>query len=145
MSSVEKHVTIRQVVTYQSHNRRANGAVTLNLNAEYSELVHTIELQQLLSNDVRIVAKVVNEREYSLGMFRLKKSTIMDDGESRLQFEGLSDFVEVDNLNNLPLKSDDVSQFVVFYDSDVEVEEDDAQEEEAPDNEEWDDDDDWDD
>ncbi len=143
--SVEKHVTIRQVVTYQSHNRRANGAVTLNLNAEYSELVHTIELQQLLSNDVRIVAKVVNEREYSLGMFRLKKSTIMDDGESRLQFEGLSDFVEVDNLNNLPLKSDDVSQFVVFYDSDVEVEEDDAQEEEAPDNEEWDDDDDWDD
>lgn len=144
--SVEKQVRIRQVVTYQSHNRRANGAVTLNLNAEYSELVHTIELQQLLSNDIKVFAKVVNEREYSLGMFRLKKSTIMDDGESKLQFEGLSDFVEVDNLNNLPLKSDDVPQFVVFYDSLVEVEGDgQEQEEEGFDNEEWDDDDDWDD
>lgn len=111
----DKRINIRQVVTYQSHNRRANGAVTLNLNAEYSELTHTIELQQFLNLDVEISAKPAGEKQFPLGMFRLKKSTIMDDGESKLQFEGLSDFVEVDNLNNLPLKSDDVPQFVVFY------------------------------
>lgn len=138
----EKQIRIRQVVTYQSHNRRNNGAVTLNLNAEYSELTHTIELQQLLSNDIRITAKVVGEREYPLGMFRIKKSTIMDDGESKLQFEGLSDFVEVDNLNNLPLKSDDVPQFAVTYDSDVEIEDSDESDD-SSDSDEWDDDEDW--
>lgn len=138
--SKEQDISIRQVVTYANHNRRANGAVTLNLNAEYSELVHTIELQQLLSQDVSIVAKVVGEREYPLGLFRVKKTTILDDGESKLQFEGLSDFVEVDNLNNLPLKSDDVPQFVVTYSASVELEDEDESEEETE-SEEWDDDD----
>ena len=133
-----REVSIRQVVTYQNHNRRNNGAVTLNLNSEYGELVHTIELQQLLSLDIRITAKVVGQREFSLGMFRLKKSTILDDGESKLQFEGLSDFVEVDNLNNLPLKSDDAPQFVVVYNAIAESEEDEETEEEN-----WDDEDDW--
>ena len=134
----EREISIRQVVTYHSHNRRNNGAVTLNLNSEYGELVHTIELQQLLSLDIRITAKVVGQREFGLGMFRLKKSTILDDGESKLQFEGLSDFVEVDNLNNLPLKSDDAPQFVVVYNAVAESEEDEETEEEN-----WDDEDDW--
>jgi len=133
-----REVSIRQVVTYQNHNRRNNGAVTLNLNSEYGELVHTIELQQLLSLDIRITAKVVGQREFGLGMFRLKKSTILDDGESKLQFEGLSDFVEVDNLNNLPLKSDDTPQFVVVYTAIAEDESEETEEEN------WDDeDDDW--
>ena len=136
----DKQVSIRQVVTYQNHNRRNNGAVTLNLNSEYGELVHTIELQQLLSLDISITAKVVGQREFGLGMFRLKKSTILDDGESKLQFEGLSDFVEVDNLNNLPLKSDETPQFVVVYNAIVESEED---EENETQNDEWDDDEDW--
>ena len=136
----DKKINIRQVVTYQSHNRRANGAVTLNLNAEYSELTHTIELQQFLNLDVEISAKPAGEKQFALGMFRLKKSTIMDDGESKLQFEGLSDFVEVDNLNNLPLKSDDVPQFVVFYSALLDSDSDDAEEdkEENVDEEEWD-------
>lgn len=136
----DKQVSIRQVVTYQNHNRRNNGAVTLNLNSEYGELVHTIELQQLLSLDISITAKVVGQREFGLGMFRLKKSTILDDGESKLQFEGLSDFVEADNLNNLPLKSDETPQFVVVYNAIVESEED---EENETQNDEWDDDEDW--
>ena len=134
---MQDKIKIRQVVTYQSHNRRANGAVTLNLNAEYSELTHTIELQQFLNLDVEISAKPAGEKQFALGMFRLKKTTIMDDGESKLQFEGLSDFVEVDNLNNLPLKSDDVSQFVVFY-SALSDSDDAEEKEENIDEEEWD-------
>ena len=135
--STEREISIRQVVTYQNHNRRNNGAVTLNLNSEYSELVHTIELQQLLSQDIHIVAKVAGERPYKLGLFRLKKSTILDDGESKLQFEGLSDYVEVDNLNHLPLKSDDVPQFAVTYTATVELEDDEEEESENWEDDDW--------
>ena len=57
-----------------------------------------------------------------LGIFRIKQITIDGDGESKIKFDTLKDYVEVDNLNSLPLNSDDVKEFQLMYKADVELE-----------------------
>ena len=42
-----------------------------------------------------------------LGMFRIKSISIDGDGESTIKFNGLNDYVEMDNLNLLPTKRDE--------------------------------------
>ena len=57
-----------------------------------------------------------------MAVFRIKQITIDGDGESKIKFNGLSDYVEMDNLNLLPLQSDEVKEFQVMYEADAEVE-----------------------
>lgn len=57
-----------------------------------------------------------------LGSFRVNHIDIFDDGTSRLKFRGISDYIEMDNLNNLPLRDEDVSEFQVLIEADIEVE-----------------------
>lgn len=93
-------IKISEFVKYNGHNIKASGAVTLSLKAMYSELTKTIQVLQMLNNDVKLTAKVEGEKK-EIGMFRVKNVIVDDDGESTLKFESISDYVEMNNLNSL--------------------------------------------
>lgn len=115
------NLKVRQLVSYNGHSLSANGSVNFNLNAQYSQLPQSIQLMQMLNNDVSLKAKV-SGKVIKLGTFRIKQIVIDGDGESKIKFNGLNDYVEMDNLNLLPLQSDDVKEFNVLYEADVELE-----------------------
>lgn len=118
---------VKEVVTNAGYRVGANGSVSISFAAKYSELTNTIKLQQLLNNDVEIKAKVPTgtgkSQVYNLGHFRVKKTTIDDDGESKVEFNGITDYIEMDNLNKLPLNTDDLKEFTILVTADVEEEE----------------------
>lgn len=116
------NVKVKEVVKYDGHNVSANGSVNFNLKASYSELVNTINVMQMLNNDVNIKAKIPGQKAMKLGIFRVKQVTIDGDGESKLKFNGLNDYIEMDNLNLLPLNSDDNKEFVVMMEAEIETE-----------------------
>lgn len=117
-------VKVKQVVKYDGHSLSSNGSVNFKLRASYSELVNSIKLMQMLNNDVTIKAKVPGSKIMKLGIFRIKQIVIDGDGESKITFNGLNDFIEMDNLNLLPLKnSEETNEFQVLYESNVEDEE----------------------
>lgn len=119
-----KQIRVREVVKYGGHSLSANGSVNLTLKADYSELVNTIQVQQMLNNDISIKAKLPGGKPMRLGMFRVKSTTIDSDGESTLKFNGLNDYIEMDNLNLLPTKGSGDEMFVVMMEADVEEEDD---------------------
>ena len=57
-----------------------------------------------------------------LGRLRINQLVADGDGESKMRFNGLKDYIETDNLNMLPLNSDTVSEFIVQYTADIEEE-----------------------
>lgn len=124
---------VKQVVTNAGYRVGANGSVSISFAAKYSELTNTIKLQQLLNNDVEIKAKVPTgtgkSQVYNLGNFRVKRTTIDDDGESKVEFNGITDYIEMDNLNKLPLNSDDLKEFTILVTADIESEGDEDAEE----------------
>ncbi len=113
------NLKVKQIVQYGGHSLKANGSVDFTLKAAYSELVNTIQTMQMLNNDITIKAKV-NKKVLPLGIFRIKQIIIDGDGESKLRFNGLSDYIEMDNLNMLPLNSDEVKDFMVMLTAEVE-------------------------
>lgn len=117
-----KDIKVKQVVVYGGHSLKANGAVDFTLKSAYSELVNTIQLMQMLNNDVSMKAKLPGQKAMKLGMFRIKQIIIDGDGESILKFNGLNDHIEMDNLNLLPLNTDDDKEFVVLMEAEVEEE-----------------------
>lgn len=116
------NVKVKEVVKYGGHSLSANGSVNFTLKAAYSELTNTIKLMQMLNNDVNIKAKVPSGKPMKLGMFRIKQIVIDGDGESTIKFNGLNDYIEMDNLNLLPLNSDENKEFVVLMEADIEIE-----------------------
>lgn len=117
-------VNVKEIVKYGGHSLSANGSVNFTLRASYSELTKTIQLMQMLNNDVNIKAKLPAGKPMKLGMFRIKQIVIDGDGESVLKFAGISDYVEMDNLNLLPLNSDENKEFVVMMEAEIEAEND---------------------
>lgn len=118
-----KDIKVKQVVVYGGHSLKANGAVDFTLKSAYSELVNTIQVMQMLNNDVFIKAKLPGKKAMKLGMFRIKQIVIDGDGESILKFNGLNDHIEMDNLNLLPLNTEDDKEFVVLMEAEIEEEE----------------------
>lgn len=116
-------VKVKEVVKYGGHSLSANGSVNFTLKAQYSELANTIQLMQMLNNDVSIKAKIPNGSPMKLGFFRVKQIVIDGDGESTIKFNGLNDYIEMDNLNLLPLNSDENKEFVVLMEADIETDE----------------------
>lgn len=116
-----REVKVKQVVSYGGHNITANGLVNLTLKADYSELVNSIQVTQLINNDVTIVAKI-NGKAQNLGIFRVKSIDIAGDGTSKIKFVGDTNYVETDLINSVPLNTDDVKEFKVLYKADVEYE-----------------------
>lgn len=124
------NIKVKEVVSYSGHSLSANGSVNFNLKASYSELTNTIKLMQMLNNDVTIKAKVPSEKPMKLGMFRLKQIVIDGDGESKIKFNGLNDYIEMDNLNLLPLNGNDNKEFALLMEADIEDEEENEEDEE---------------
>lgn len=118
------NIKVKEVVVYGGHSLSANGSVNLTLKAQYSELPNSIKMMQLLNNDVIIKAKAPGSKAMKLGVFRVKQIVVDGDGESVLKFNGLSDYIEMDNLNVLPLNTDDNKEFVVLMEANIENEED---------------------
>lgn len=116
-------VKVKEVVKYGGHSLSANGSVNFTLKAQYSELANTIQLMQMLNNDVSIKAKIPSGSPMKLGFFRVKQIVIDGDGESTIKFNGLNDYIEMDNLNLLPLNSDENKEFVVLMEADIETDE----------------------
>ena len=121
MSEVKK-VRIEQVVEYVRHTLRANGNLDITFKAQYSELTNSVQLIQMLNNDVFIKAKLPNKKAMALGMFRIKDIKVNDDGESQIKFNSLNTYVEMDNINLLILDDDSVKQFRVLYEAEIELE-----------------------
>ena len=117
------NVKVKEIVKYGGHNLSANGSVNLTLRANYSELTSTIKLMQMLNNDVNIKAKIPGEKVMKLGFFRIKDIRIDGDGESIIKFNGLNDYIEMDNLNLLPVKGSENEEFAVLMDAEIEIEE----------------------
>lgn len=117
-----KKVEVKQFVKYGGHNVTAKGLVNLTFKAQYSQLVNTIQLMQLLNNDIRMQVKAVDRKPMKLGYFRIKDIRISGDGESTIKYVGVIESSEVDNINSLPLNSDDVEEFQVRMLSEVELE-----------------------
>ena len=117
------NIKVKEVVKYGGHSLSANGSVNFTLKADYSELTNTIQVMQMLNNDVMIKAKPPAGKAMKLGMFKIKQIVIDGDGESTLKFNGLNDYIEMDNLNLLPLNSDDNKEFVVMMEAEIEKEE----------------------
>lgn len=124
------NLKVKQVVKYGGHSLSANGSVNLTLKADYSELTNSIKLMQMLNNDVNIKAKAPGSKAMKLGVFRVKQIVIDGDGESVLKFNGLSDYIEMDNLNVLPLSTDENKEFVVLMEAEIEDEEGDEEQDE---------------
>lgn len=122
-----KTIKVKDVVKYNGHSLAASGTVNFNLKAGYSELTNTIQLMQLLNNDITIKAKIPGHKPMKLGMFRLKQIIVSGDGESQIKFNGVNDYIEMDNLNLLPLNSDENKEFVVLMESEIEEEEEDEE------------------
>ena len=119
----ETIIKVKEVVKYAGHSLSANGSVNFTLKASYSELTNTIQLMQMLNNDVIIKAKLPGGKPMKLGMFRIKQIVIDGDGESTLKFNGLNDYIEMDNLNVLPLNNDENKEFVIVAEAEIENEE----------------------
>lgn len=123
------NIRVKEVVKYGGHSLSANGTVNFTLKASYSELPNSIKLMQMLNNDVNIKAKVPGSSPMKLGSFRVKQIVIDGDGESVIKFNGLNDYIEMDNLNLLPMNDSDTKEFVVMMEAEIEEEEDEDAEE----------------
>jgi len=116
------NIKVKEVVKYGGYSISANGSVNFTLKAAYSELANSIQIMQILNNDVGIKAKVPGGNPMKLGFFRIKKIMIDGDGESTIKFNGLNDYIEMDNLNLLPLNTDENKEFVVLMEAKIEME-----------------------
>ena len=117
-----KKIDFKMVAKYNGHNVKQSGAVDVNFIAAYDELPNTVQLLQLLSNDIKIAIKKPDEKAFKLGTFRLQNLSYDHDGAAKIRFNSVADFVEVDNLNRLiPMEKEE--RFVVRFMSDVEIEE----------------------
>lgn len=121
---------VKEIVEYAGHTLSANGNVNFTLKASYSELTNTIQLMQMLNNDVDIKARLPGGKPMKLGSFRIKQIVIDGDGESKIKFNSLNDYVEMDNLNVLPNNGADIKEFTVLLEAEIEIEEGDTDGEE---------------
>lgn len=94
-------INVSGMFGYKGHSISANGSVNLTLKAMYSELPKSIELMQMLNNDVTIKVKKGGDKPIKLGIFRIKTITVDGDGESVIKFNSIVDYVEVDNINDI--------------------------------------------
>lgn len=118
-------IKVDQVVKYGGHSLAASGSVNLTLKAMYSELTKTIQLHQMLNNDVVVKAKIPGTPgTLKLGMFRISGLNTSGDGCSTIKLNGLNTYVEMDNLNMLPTKQDGEELFRVRYEAEIEEEDD---------------------
>lgn len=120
-----RRIKVKGFCSYKGHSVLQNGSVNLTLKANYSEITNSVQLLQLLNNDVSVQAKLGGEsKPFNLGTFRIKSVNFDGDGESILKFNSLNDYVDVDAINKLITKD----EFKVLFSANVEEEENESEE-----------------
>lgn len=114
-----KKIRIKEVVTYNGHKVKGNGKLDLSFKANYDELVNSIQVLQMLNNDIKIKAKISGTPAYDLGVFRIARVQVNGDGESVLNLTTLTDYAEVNNISQLV----GVDMCQVLMEADIEEEE----------------------
>lgn len=109
-----QELKLSQFVIYDGHSIKANGGVSLRFTARYSELPKTLQLSQMLNLDVEILVKT--DKVYKLGNFTLNSLSIDHDGESKIRFTSIKDFVEIDVLNSIVSPDEIKVQYKAVYD-----------------------------
>ncbi len=115
---------VKGMYAYRGHNVSANGSVNLTLSGKYSQLTSSVQLLQMLNNDVVIQIKMWAEKPFKIGSFRIKNVAFDGDGESILKFNSLNDFVDIDKMNDLITKD----EFAVMFTANIEEEDDESEE-----------------
>lgn len=116
-------IKVKMIAVNGGYNVKANGSVNVTFVTAYSELTNIIQAQQLLNNDVSVKIRVPSSDGkadvFSLGLFRVHQTIIDNDGEAKLKLNGLSDYIEMDNLYKLPNNTEDICEFNVLLESEV--------------------------
>lgn len=94
-------ISIKEIVSYKGHSVKANGNIDVTFSAMFDQLTDSIKILQLLNGDIKITAKLAGSKPISLGIFTLKSLSINANGESTIKFVSLTDYVEIDNLNEI--------------------------------------------
>lgn len=133
----ERNVDVDVVCTFAGQSMNANGTTSVSFGARYDELVNVMQLCQLMSNDVTIIATVPGSDPVNLATyFRLQEIKVSGDGSSVMKFKGSTSFADNDMISSLPNKQSDVQQFRVKFKAIIELED------EPVDTDDWGDDDD---
>ena len=136
----EKNVEVDVVCTFAGQSMNASGTTSVSFGARYDELVNVMQLCQLMSNDVTIIATVPGSDPVNLATyFRLQEIKVSGDGSSVMKFKGSTSFADNDMISSLPNKQSDIQQFRVKFKAIIELED------EPVDTDDWGDDDDYDD
>ena len=98
---MEQNVEVKVIGKYNGHSVKANQSVDLGIKAGYDQLANSVQLLQMLNNDVTILAKVPDIKPFKLGTFRVQAVNVSHDGESVIKFNSMADFTEVDNFSKL--------------------------------------------
>ena len=121
-----RKVKVKGFFSYKGHSVLQNGSVNLTLKAMYSEIANSVQLLQMLNNDVSIQVKMGSGKPFQIGTFRIKSVNFDGDGESIVKFNSLNDFVDIDSINKMITKD----EFKVLFVANIE-EEDDAEEQDG--------------
>lgn len=116
-----RKIKVKGFYSYKGHSVLQNGSVNITLKAKYSGITNSVQLLQMLNNDVNIHVKMATEKKpFTIGTFRIKSINFDDDGESIVKFNSLNDFVDIDGINRLITKD----EFKVLFSANIEEEDD---------------------
>ena len=116
-----RKIKVTGFYSYKGHSVLQNGSVNITLKAQYSGITNSVQLLQMLNNDVNIHVKMATEKKpFTIGTFRIKSINFDDDGESIVKFNSLNDFVDIDGINRLITKD----EFKVLFSANIEEEDD---------------------
>ena len=116
-----RKIKVTGFYSYKGHSVLQNGSVNITLKAQYSGITNSVQLLQMLNNDVNIHVKMATEKKpFAIGTFRIKSVNFDDDGESIVKFNSLNDFVDIDGINRLITKD----EFKVLFSANIEEEDD---------------------
>ena len=96
-----REVKVKAVGKYNGHNIKANKSVDIAFKMDYSELVNSVKLLQMLNENITVAVKVGDTKPKILGMYMVKEVKFDHDGESLVKFNSTLDYIEADNLNGL--------------------------------------------
>lgn len=114
-----RKIKVTGFYSYKGHSVLQNGSVNITLKAQYSGITNSVQLLQMLNNDVNIHVKMATEKKsFTIGTFRIKSINFDDDGESIVKFNSLNDFVDIDGINRLITKD----EFKVLFSANIEEE-----------------------
>lgn len=107
---------------YKGHRISAKGVVGFDLKSDFSDLHKVIQLTQLLGNDILVRIRSEGQKPFTVGNFKIKQLQVSSDGTSTIKMIGLSDFVNLNELNKIPFMAEDEIPLEALFKSQIETE-----------------------